>query len=668
MNTKEKTMEQESHISVIQPEMRETKKGIAASREEAIRVAAYCRVSTGDESQKTSYTMQKAFYTNLISSRPNWIMAGIFADEDRSGTSIKGREGFLAMMEAARAGKIDYIITKSISRFARNTVTTLESVHELQQMNPPVGILFEKERVDTLTLASEIILTIWSSLAQAESESIGKNIDWGIRNAFKNGAVFGNLNRMLGYDYGEDGTWVINEEQARTVRYIFQNFLAGKSGGRIARELNDKHWYTVLGNPWRSDAVYRILRNEKYMGDAISQKTVTESYLTHKSIPNDGIAEKYYNHEHHEPIVKAEDWQRVQKILNNRSRTKKGEAKTKKLKRGAKSSPFAILTCGGKPMSRMTYNKTALHYKDARSADCDSGKYLETYFFAEPVWKCKGQEKAVLYEKVIRQRFMEMLYQLKVDYERNGEESGLWHSFRSACIATSREKTEGYMVHKLEFLELQIQELEAQYRDSLSLKGNPFHAYYMEREAESDFYGKHSQEIKTQLDNLKKVKEELEKERGAILDMKRNFNDFLKLLDTLSPLQTERDSTTSATSEPFPPSGSPEPSEALKSDRKETEYYAEDYKEYYAFRQDIFTLFITSAKAEGGTIRYGTNFGLEFITEGNDAAPETLLGSRIRKDGEVKKAEYLWQLHEGKIYYKRRRRKGGNISHSGVDR
>ena len=203
-----------------------------------MRVAAYCRVSTGEDSQQISYATQKEFYTRLIQEREEWEFAGIYADEALSGTSRSKRVRFNEMMEDAAKGKLDYIITKSISRFARNTLDTLNCVRQLRRMDPPVGIYFEKENIDTLDAKGELILTILSALAQEESRSISENIRWTFQKNFQEGKPHVNLRRMLGYDFGPEGSWVIVEEQAQIVQYIFGHYLHGKSGRHIARELN----------------------------------------------------------------------------------------------------------------------------------------------------------------------------------------------------------------------------------------------------------------------------------------------------------------------------------------------------------------------------------------------------------------------------------------------
>lgn len=232
-------------VDVIPASVRSVQNGGQLKSQTNIRVAAYCRVSTGDESQQTSYTTQKAFYKDLITRKPGWIFAGIYADEAKSGTNREHREEFNRMIKDAMDGKLDYIVTKSISRFARNTIDSLTCTRELRQLKPPVGIYFEKENIDTLDAKGELILTILSALAQDESRSISDNIRWSIQKKFQSGVPHINLKRMLGYELGENKQWVIVPEQAEIIRYIFDRFVKGQTANKIAQELNQMEKFTV---------------------------------------------------------------------------------------------------------------------------------------------------------------------------------------------------------------------------------------------------------------------------------------------------------------------------------------------------------------------------------------------------------------------------------------
>lgn len=355
-----------ANVSIIPATKRSVQNGGQLKMQNNIRVAAYCRVSTGDESQQTSYTTQKAFYTSFITSKPGWRFAGIYADEALSGTSRAHRVEFNRMMDDAKAGRIDYIVSKSISRFARNTVDTLTCIRELRQLNPPVGVFFEKENIDTLDATGELILTILSALAQDESRSISDNIRWALQRKFQRGSPQINLKRMIGYDMGPDGEWIINSDQAATVRYIFERYLLGLSATKIAAELNEMGRPTVNGKKWAAGSVMIILRNEKYVGDIEMQKTITKDFLTHRSSKNSGEAPRYYIENHHVAIIDRLTWDKVQAMMYNKPN--RGDIKTKEKKTIVKR-PFVNLVCGthlpdgeecGAGFFRLTYTNVHL--------------------------------------------------------------------------------------------------------------------------------------------------------------------------------------------------------------------------------------------------------------------------------------------------------------------
>lgn len=282
------------------------------------RMAAYCRVSTDSAEQKTSYETQKQVYTDMIAKRKDWTMVGIYADEGISGTRADKRSEFNKMIKDCLAGKIDYIITKSVSRFARNTVECLEFVRMLKARN--IGILFEEQNIDTLKCDSELYLVIYAGFAQSESESMSKNITWAFRKNFEDGKVVFNYSKMVGYRKGNDGNPEIIPEEAEIIRNIYDWFLAGKTPREIIDLLITDGIQTKCGKQkWSVGTIQSILRNEKYCGDAILQKTVTIDCISKTHKKNTGEAPMYYVHNNHEAIVTREQFNRVQEELLRRN-------------------------------------------------------------------------------------------------------------------------------------------------------------------------------------------------------------------------------------------------------------------------------------------------------------------------------------------------------------
>lgn len=257
------------------------------------KVAGYARVSTDSEEQQTSYEAQVDYYTHYIQSREDWEFVGVYTDEGISATNTKHRDGFKQMVKDALAGKIDLIVTKSVSRFARNTVDSLTTVRKLKEHG--TEIYFEKENIFTFDSKGELLITIMSSLAQEESRSISENVTWGQRKRFADGKVSMPYKQFLGYEKGEDGTPVINEEEAAIVRLIYKLFLEGKTPAGICRYLEQQGIPTPSGKQkWSQTTVDSILSNEKYKGDALLQKKFTTDFLTKKMKVNEGEVPQYY--------------------------------------------------------------------------------------------------------------------------------------------------------------------------------------------------------------------------------------------------------------------------------------------------------------------------------------------------------------------------------------
>ena len=282
-----------------------------------LRVAAYCRVSTDMEEQESSYEAQVKHYSEYIRSNPAWEFTNIYADEGISGTDTKKREDFNRMMSDCMDGKIDLIITKSISRFARNTVDCLRCIRKLKAKQ--IAVFFEKENINTLDAKGEVLITIMASLAQQESQSISQNVKMGIQYQFQQGKVRLNHSCFLGYTKDTSGNLIIVQEEADIVRRIFREFLAGKSTRRIALELMRDGIPTATGrSKWHDSTIRSMLRNEKYMGDVLLQKTYTSDFLSKKKVKNLGELPQYYVENNHEPIISRETFQQVQGELLRR--------------------------------------------------------------------------------------------------------------------------------------------------------------------------------------------------------------------------------------------------------------------------------------------------------------------------------------------------------------
>ncbi|MGE4571753.1 MAG: recombinase family protein [Candidatus Izemoplasmatales bacterium] len=282
------------------------------------KVAAYARVSTNKDEQYTSYEAQVNFYEKYIKERPNWEYTKVYADEGISGTSTKRRTDFNRMIKEALLGKIDLIITKSISRFARNTLDTISYVRKLKTKG--VEVFFEKENLWTLDPKSELILTIMASIAQEESRSISQNVIWGKRVSFQQGKVSFAYSRFLGYKKVDDKL-VIDEDQAVIVRMIYRMFLVeGKTPSGIAKHLKSQNIKTPAGKSsnWSKNTIISILTNEKYKGDALLQKSYTANYLEHVRVENQGQIPQYYVENNHQAIIDKDIWKQVQFEMERR--------------------------------------------------------------------------------------------------------------------------------------------------------------------------------------------------------------------------------------------------------------------------------------------------------------------------------------------------------------
>ena len=361
------------------------------------KVAAYARVSTDSDEQFTSYEAQIDYYTQYIKRNPNWEFVEVYTDEGISGTNTKKRDGFNRMIDDALMGKIDLIVTKSVSRFARNTVDSLVAVRKLKENGTEV--FFEKENIYTFDGKGELLITIMSSLAQEESRSLSENITWGQRKRFSDGKVSMPYKRFLGYKKGTDGTPEIVPEEAEIVRDIYRMFISGKSASAIAKILTERKVATpAKKEKWQTQTVESILKNEKYKGAALLQKSFTVDFLQKKTKVNEGEVPQYYVENSHPAIIEPEEWERVQLELARRKNSGN---------RTLCGSPFSgKIICGD---CGEIYGSKVWH---------SNSQYRRT------IWQCnakfKGDKKCTtphLYEDDIKELFVVALSKLMVNRE-----------------------------------------------------------------------------------------------------------------------------------------------------------------------------------------------------------------------------------------------------------
>ena len=345
-------------VTVLEP-----KRSFTVDREKyrQRRVAAYCRVSTDDEEQLTSYNTQKRVYTDMVMANKEWELVGIYADEGISGTRADKRPEFKRMIDDCFAGKIDYIITKSVSRFARNTVDCLDHVRKLKARG--IGVYFEEQNIDTLKCDSELYLVIYAGFAQSESESMSKNITWSYRKNFEDGKCIYIYKKLLGYKKGADGTPEIVPEEAAIVERIFNMFLAGMTAEGISNVLKAEK-IEVPGKElnFSKKMILGILQNEKYCGDCILQKTVTVDCISKSRKKNEGEAPMYLVENSHQAIVSREVFNRVQEEISRR-KALPPQSKKKAVTASGKYSKYAlteVLRCGdcGSRYKRVTWTSS----------------------------------------------------------------------------------------------------------------------------------------------------------------------------------------------------------------------------------------------------------------------------------------------------------------------
>lgn len=340
-------------VSTISPKVKAVQNEPPKAR---LKVCGYCRVSSSSVEQMASYEAQVAYYTGYIQQNAEWEFAGIYADEGITGTRKESRVEFNRMLTDAKAGRINLIITKSISRFARNTADCLEIVRYLKDLG--VAVFFERENINTLSAESELLLTVLASIAQEESRSTSENIKWAYQKKFQKGKAVINTGRFLGYDMDETGQLQVNPAEARIVKLIFREYIAGKGTQAIADLLETMNIRTVTGSSrWYESAIRNILTNEKYCGDLVQQKTYTESYLTHRKKKNKGELPMYQVRGNHEAIILREEFDLVQRLMAERA-VKYGNLPGNRDKYARLYSFSGKVVCGhcGATFKRRTWN------------------------------------------------------------------------------------------------------------------------------------------------------------------------------------------------------------------------------------------------------------------------------------------------------------------------
>ena len=331
-----------------------------------MRVAAYCRVSTDSEDQLHSYRSQVQYYTDLIEKNKEWVMTEIYADEAITGTQITKREGFQRMISDCMDGKIDMVITKSISRFARNTLDTLKYVRMLKENN--IAIFFEDENINTLTMDGELLLVVLSSVAQQEVENISDNVKKGLKMKMKRGELVG-FQGCIGYDYDPETKSIsVNPDEVEIVKYIFTRYVQGAGSFVISRELNELGYKTKLGNDWTQSTVIGVIKNEKYKGDILLGKTFTVDPISKRRLENLGEEDQFYIKNHHEPIISEEMFDKAQEILKRRGKSHSALHQVSAGKREKFTRQYAfscMLECGfcGSNLSRRRWHSGSNYSK-----------------------------------------------------------------------------------------------------------------------------------------------------------------------------------------------------------------------------------------------------------------------------------------------------------------
>lgn len=464
---------------------------------EKLRVAAYVRVSTETEEQEKSYQSMIAHYKKTIETNKDWIFAGIYADEAVTGTKTDKREEFQRLIRDCIDGKIDFVLAKSISRFARNTLDTIKYVRLLKERG--IGVYFDVEKIDTLK-DGEFLLTVLSAVAQQEVVNISSYVKKGLKMKMKRGELVG-FNRCLGYDYDVETKMIfINEEEAAIVRRIFQRYVEGAGGMIIARELNEEEIKTCKGNQWTPSGVLGIIKNEKYKGDLLQGKTYTVDPISKRRLPNFGEEDRFYMEAHHEAIISEEMFDKAQAILHRRSSGRIATIPGKREKFSRQYAFSCMLECGfcGSNLSRRSWHSGTSHQKT--------------------MWQCvTATKKGKRYcpdSKGISEALLEeaFLASYKMLFSANGE---VVEEFLKRAEKTLKSESVSDKLRKLK-----------QKRERLKDKRKKILDNLLNQTIQTDIYEEVDAELKDQICEIEKQIYELEEKKGEERDIACRLKEF----------------------------------------------------------------------------------------------------------------------------------------------
>ena len=478
---------------------------LADKRLKRMRVAAYCRVSTDEAEQLKSYNSMVQHYTNYIHDNKDWVFAGVYADRGITGTKTDKREEFQRMIQECMSGNIDLVIAKSISRFARNTLDTLQYVRLLKEHN--VGIYFETEKINTLK-DGEFLITILSSVAQQEVENISSFVKKGLKMKMKRGELVG-FQKCLGYDYDKDTKTIsVNPQEAVTVRYIFDRYIGGAGGTIIARELNEQGLTTIRGNPWTCSSVIGIIKNEKYKGDILQGKTITVDPISKRRLANFGEEEQFYVREHHDPIISAEVFDIAQQILKKRvaGRTDVGQHDFSVKKYSKKYAFSSVLFCGycGTILSRRSWHANSKNQKtiwQCMKATKNGKKYCPD---------SKGNE-----EWIIEQAFLKSYKEVCDNYNE------MMHIFLER-MRKNLQKSDGSTETEKKQLEKRLSDLKRKRKNLLN--------NFLEGTVEKDIYKDTDNTLQSELNQILSEIDLLDAEKEKYDSLEERIRTFKKVL------------------------------------------------------------------------------------------------------------------------------------------